>query len=176
MIRALLDWAFRLTGAAAALFILAILLLILAQVIGRQIGVTIPSTNEMAALCMAATSFLALGPTLRAGGHIRVSLLLSRLGLPLRRAAELWCQLFAIALMVFFAYWAVEQALFTYDRGRVTPGLIPIPLWPARAAMALGVIMLCVALIEALVDMLRGVSPRYAGEDEALGRDIAQER
>ena len=172
MIRSLLDWAFRLSGAAAALFILAILMLILAQVVGRQIGITIPSTNEMAALCMAATSFLALGPTLRAGGHIRVSLLISRLGLPLRRAAELWCQLFAIALMAFFAYWAVDQAIFTYERGRVTPGLIAIPLWPARAAMAFGVIMLCVALIEAFVDMLRGVSPGYAGEDEGLSRDF----
>ena len=47
----------------------------------------------------------------------------------------------------------------------MTPGLIPIPLWPPQAGVAFGLATLSVALIEGLVDVLRGRVP--AGERPA---------
>ena len=163
--RLLLDTLYRLCAGLAAGFLLAILLLILAQTIGRQIGVVVPSTNEMAGLCMAAATFLALAPTLRAGGHIRVSLVIGRLAPGARRWAEIWCHLFALFIVGYFAWYAGDLAWASFERGRVTPGLIPIPLWPPQAGVAFGLVMLTAALIEALVDILRGRRP--AGERPA---------
>ena len=162
LMRLLLDTLYRLCAASAAGFLLAILLLILAQTIGRQIDLVVPSTNEMAGLCMAAATFLALAPTLRAGGHIRVSLVIGRLGPGTRRWAELWCHLFALFIVGYFAWYAGDLAWASLQRGRVTPGLIPIPLWPPQAGVAFGLVMLGVALTEALVDVLRGRPPTGA--------------
>jgi TRAP-type C4-dicarboxylate transport system permease small subunit len=159
--RRLLDTLFRLCAVLAALFLLAILLLILAQTIGRQVGVVVPSTNEMAGLCMAATTFLALAPTLRAGGHIRVTLVISRLGPRVRMWTEIWCQLFALFIVGYFAWYAADLALASYERGRVTPGLIALPLWPPQAGVAFGLVMLAVALVEALAEVLWGRTPSY---------------
>lgn len=159
--RRLLDLLYGACAALAAVFLVAIAVLILAQIIGRQIGVVVPSTTEMAALCMAATTFLALAPTLRAGGHIRVSLFIGRLGPRPRRAVELWCQAVALGLVGYFAWYAVDLAWSSFARGRVTPGLLPVPLWPPQAAVAFGLIVLELALLESMTDILRGRLPAY---------------
>ena len=49
---------------------------ILYQVFGRTLGYGIPGVDDLAALFLVATAFLSLAYTFRAGGHIRVNLLL----------------------------------------------------------------------------------------------------
>ncbi|MDZ7810156.1 MAG: TRAP transporter small permease subunit [Arhodomonas sp.] len=56
---------------AAALCLAAIAVLILAQTVGRVLGFSVPSANELAGFCVAASTFLALAHTLNHGGHIR---------------------------------------------------------------------------------------------------------
>ena len=55
---------------------------------GAHGWVAVPDTNEMAGFCLAASMFLALGPTLRAGTHVRVTIVLFRLKAGPRRAVE----------------------------------------------------------------------------------------
>lgn len=90
--RRVLDTLYRAAGGLAALFILAIVVLVFAQVglnladkitvglTGKGLGVTIPSYADFTGFFLAAASFLALAYTLRAGGHIRVSLVTQALG------------------------------------------------------------------------------------------------
>jgi TRAP-type C4-dicarboxylate transport system permease small subunit len=87
MLRGLLD---RLYGAGfvlAALSLVAISLLVLVQVLGRVIdktllalgqepvGIAITSLSELGGFLFVGAVFLALAGTLRAGGHVRVTLL-----------------------------------------------------------------------------------------------------
>ncbi len=65
----------------------------IAQVFGRFFGVLIPSADDFARLCMAASSFLALAYTMRQGVHIRVNLLIDRLPPGPARAVEIFCLL-----------------------------------------------------------------------------------
>jgi TRAP-type C4-dicarboxylate transport system permease small subunit len=180
-VRRLLDLLYGACAALAAVFLVAIAVLILAQIIGRQVGLIVPSATELAALCMAATTFLALAPTLRAGGHIRVGLFIGRLGRRPRRAVELWCLAVALFLVGYFAWYAADLAWSSYRRGRVTPGLLPVPLWPPQAAVAFGLIVLEVALLESMADILGGRPPasERAGGDTRVAaaptRDPAHE-
>ena len=86
VLRRALDALYRLSGALAALFLVAICAIVLLQVgancidkiaewtTGAPIGLVVPSYAEFAGFFLAASSFLALAWTLRHGGHIRVSL------------------------------------------------------------------------------------------------------
>ena len=77
--RRLLDYLFKFSAVLAAAFLVIIALLILAQSLGRLVGIAVHDANELAGFSLAAGTFLALGPALRAGTHIRVMIVLSHL-------------------------------------------------------------------------------------------------
>lgn len=160
--RTALDWLHRLCAVLAALALVSICLLTLASSIGRAFGLVVPSANEMAGYAMAAASFLALAPTLRAGGHIRVQVLLGALPPRPRRWLELWCLGVSLALVAYLAWWSVALARQSYVFGDASPGLLAVPLWIPQSLMAFGVIVLALGLAEALVDCLRGRAPAHA--------------
>jgi TRAP-type C4-dicarboxylate transport system permease small subunit len=171
--RKLLDLVYGLSGAAAALSLLAICLLVIAQVIGRiietvavaitgeQLGLVIPSAAEFAGFFLAGASFLALAYTLRHGGHIRVSLLVQRFHGGLRRWIEIWCLGFATLLAGFFAWHTVLLVLDSWEYEEVSYGLIPVPLWIPQTFMAAGIAIFAIALADDLVRVLRGADTSY---------------
>ena len=147
MLRRMLDLLYDACAVAAALLMVLILGIILAQSIGRQFGVVVPSANEVAGFAFAAVVFLALAPTFRAGGHIRVSLLLQALAPGSRRWVEVFCLAVAIALAAFLTVYLGRTALGSLGYGDVSPGLLRIPLWIPQAAMVAGVGVFAVALL-----------------------------
>ncbi|GAB5602207.1 TRAP transporter small permease [Thermus sp. FJN-A] len=154
-----LGVAFRLAELLAALMGLFILLVILAQVAGRYLGFVVPSALEMAGFATAGLIFLGLAPTLRAGGHIRVGLLLRRLPPGPRRVAEA----LSLGLGLLTALYAGLQAWLrvgeTYRFGDLAPGLLPLPLWLPQSFLALGLTFFALALLEAFLRALKGVAP-----------------
>ncbi|MDM7325103.1 MAG: TRAP transporter small permease [Thermus sp.] len=143
-----LEGLFRLSELLAALMGLFILLVILAQVAGRYLGFVVPSALEMAGFATAGLIFLGLAPTLRAGGHIRVRLLLERLPKPARRFTEV----LALGLGFPGAFYATWQSWLrvaeSYRYGDLAPGLLPLPLWLPQAFLAVGLTFFSLALLE----------------------------
>src|SRR6267143_1116704 len=88
--RGFLDRVYEAAGFLAAFFMVGILVMVLASVIGRLVGFNLRGSDAYAGYCMAAASFLALAHTLKRGEHIRVTLLLERFGGRLKRPLELW--------------------------------------------------------------------------------------
>ena len=76
--RRFLDWLYDAAGYLAAFFMVGILLMVLASVVGRMAGFNLRGSDAYAGYCMAAASFLALAHTLKRGEHIRVGLFLER--------------------------------------------------------------------------------------------------
>lgn len=158
-------------GWLAGIFLLAIAVMVLAQVTGRLFGVLVPWADEFAGFCLGATSFLALSYTFRAGGHVRVSLLLQHWSPPRRRLAELWCLAASTALAGYFAFYLAWMVWESFVFGDVGQAIIPTPLWIPQTAMALGAAAFCVALAHSLVEVLMGESPAYmAGEKPQVER------
>ena len=134
---------------------------ILYQVIGRNLGFGIPGVDDLAALFLVASAFLALAPTLRAGGHIRVNLLLQYLPQSLRWLAELWCLGFGAALMGFLTYFTIDMARESLVYGDRAIGQLPILLWIPQAGAALGMLALTIAFIDDFVAVIRREKPSY---------------
>src|SRR5438309_11947662 len=89
--RRFLDLLYGMAGYLAAFFMVGILFMVLASVVGRLVGFNLRGSDAYAGYCMAAASFLALAHTFKRGEHIRVTLFLERFGTRLRRPLELWC-------------------------------------------------------------------------------------
>lgn len=171
--RKALDQLYRLSGAVAAVFLLAICGVVLLQVganildvaigwvTGRPYGLVVPSYAEFAGFFLAATSFLALAYTLRCGGHIRVSMIIQRLAPRHRRFVEVWCTGMGVLMAGYFAVFTVGLVLESLEFGDVSPGMVPVPLWIPQVAMAVGLIVLTIALVDEFVAALAGREPAY---------------
>lgn len=183
MLRTGLDVLYRASGALAALFLVAICVIVLAQVganlidaaatalTGDAIGLVVPSYAELAGMFLAASSFLALAYTLRAGGQIRVVLLLQRLSDRARRIVEAWCTGVGAALSGYFAWYVFLLTLESRQYDDVSPGIIAIPLWIPQSAMVLGLVVLTIAFVDEFIAILRGRDPAYGlGDEGSLGR------
>jgi TRAP-type C4-dicarboxylate transport system permease small subunit len=136
-------------------------LLVIAQVFGRLFDFLIPSADDFARLCLAASSFLALAYTLRQGAHIRVSLLLERLPPAGARVLELLCLAFGTALMGYFSYYCFDMVRDGILYPDYTIGLIPIPKWIPQIGMTVGVVLLFIALLDDLICVLSGKPASY---------------
>ena len=79
-LRRSLDALYLAGGVLGALFLIAILLLIVAQMTARWTGQVFPGATDYAGYSMAGASFMALAYSMNRGAHIRVNLMLSHLG------------------------------------------------------------------------------------------------
>jgi len=135
---------------------------------GVAIGLTIPSYADFTGFLLAAASFLSLAYTLREGAHIRVVLLVGRLPEKMHRLVEIWCIGFALAVSLYFTWYTAMLTYESYSYNDLSSGMIAVPIWIPQAAMLLGLVILCVALFDELVAVMRGHTPSYAGKGEKL--------
>ncbi|WP_103763186.1 MULTISPECIES: TRAP transporter small permease [Roseovarius] len=178
--RRVLDTLYRAAGGLAALFILAIVVLVFAQVAlnladkitvgltGKGLGVTIPSYADFTGFFLAAASFLALAYTLRAGGHIRVSLVTQALGERSRHALEIVVTAIGLVMSAYAAWFMILLVLESHEFGDKSSGMVSVPLWIPQVPVALGLIILAIALTDELVALLRGRSASWTGKGENL--------
>ena len=175
---------YNLGGYLAALCLCLICGLITAQVLGRiidrisiwlgndRIGLSVPGLAEISGFLLVGASFLGLAYTFVNGGHIRVTLLLGNLPARVRVFVELWSLSVALVLCVYLAwyvYWLIADSI---SFGESSYGLVEIPLWIPQSAMFLGVVLFCIALVEAWVTTLTIALTRpssFIADDGAQG-------
>jgi len=150
-LRRALDALYDAAGVLAALFMVGILAMVLIGISSRLTGWFVPGTDAYAGYCMAAAGFLALAHTFRHGEHIRVTLLLERAGAKTRRGLELWSLAAGTALATAFAFYSVRLAYQSWDFNDISTGNDATPLWIPQLAMAIGGVVLAVAVADALV-------------------------
>lgn len=152
---------YKISGVLAGISLVAIALLTLAQIVGRNMGIQIRDADVFAGFAMAASAFLAMPSTLRNGKYIRITLVLGRLSPRNQRLAEGWCLLFGLVLVGAFAYYSVNLVMQSYQFGDVSAGLLGIPLWMPQTLMAIGAVLLETAFLEEAVRYVRGKPLHY---------------
>lgn len=162
--RSFLDGLYRFSSLLAGLLVVFIFVIILAQIVGRQLGFAIPSANELSGFAMAGAVFLALAPTLRAGAHIRVGVLIRRLRGGARRGLELSVGAFSLLASGYATLQLWRLVLDSYAYGDLAPGLLPLPIWIPQSLLAVGLTIFAIALADTLVALLRGELPSYLSE------------
>ncbi|GAA0792247.1 TRAP transporter small permease [Marinobacterium sediminicola] len=170
---ALKDKLYLASGYLSGACIVAIMLLILAQIVGRFFGFIIPSAEDFAGYSLAASIFFGLAYTFREAGHIRVTLAIQRLPLKWRRAQEFAVLLFGLVLSGFMAWYCWFMVWESYVFEEMTHGYIAMPLWAPQVPLGLGASALTLAVLDALVDVLRGGLPNYVGAESEVNLEEA---
>jgi TRAP-type C4-dicarboxylate transport system permease small subunit len=166
-VRKALDTLYDAAGYLAAFFMVGILLMVLASVVGRMVGFNLRGSDAYAGYAMAATSFLALAHTLKRGEHIRVTLLLDRFGGRLRRPLELWAHASGAFFCGALAFYSVRLVWTSRAFNDVSQGNDATPLWIPQIAMAVGACVLLVAMVDDFVLLIRRREQKIVAGDEA---------
>lgn len=171
-----LDLLYLAGGIAGALALLAIGLLIAAQVIGRMFGETLNGSDDLTAFAVAGSALLPLAYVFRAGAHIRVDLIIGHLKGSPRFVMEALVLLLGTGLAFFLAWSVGDLAYDSWQFEDVAQGTVAWPLWIPQAACATGCVLFGLALLDDLVVHLTGGKPSYrrAAEESALDRAMGE--
>ena len=145
----------------AGVFLVAIGVMSLTQIVGRLLGLAASSFDEIAGYCMAASSFLGLAWTLRCNEHIRMTIVLALTKGRMRHGLELICLGLATFMVGYFAWASVDMVLTSYRLNDVSQGLVPMKLWIPQSGMALGLVILLVAFVDDLLMVIAKGTPSY---------------
>lgn len=152
-LRRFLDLLYLTGGIIAAVFLVAILSIIVLQMVARWTGMTFPGATDYAGYCMAAASFFAFAYALNHGAHIRVSILLNALG-PLRRWGETFCFAIGTLIATYFAWYAVKGTYVSWRWNEISQGLDKTPIWIPQISMSVGAILLAIAFWDHLAQLV----------------------
>ena len=170
MIRRLLHVLHRGGAIAAGVLLVAVGVLTLVPIAARLAGLPAHSWDEVAIFCMAGSAFLGLASTWRAGVHVRMELLVSRIPGTAGRLLQTLALAVTLATCIYFAWYATRFVWMSYSMNEVSQGLLPIPLWIPQTAMVIGLYLICAAIAESLFDALRGGPTAPGNADAVLAR------
>ena len=147
-------------------------LLISAQIAARFMGAVIPSSEDFAGWLLSATIFFGLAYTFNEGGHIRVTMLLVRLGPAKRRFMEFFNLFVGLFISGYLALYTFHTVYESFDFEDVTDTYLVVPLWMVQMPMAIGSLFLFIAMVDSFAEMLMGKTPRYIVNEDAMSEEI----
>lgn len=172
-----IDQLGRLDGWVGAACLGALTLFLLAEVLVRflsnfvpWIPGSIPVAWEYSSYMMAACFTFGAAMTLRAGGHIRVNLLLHRLSPASRRALEFAAAVVALAFTAFLAWAMIRFTHSSWSRGQTSPASGTL-VWIPQALVTFGIVLLALQFLARSIQAALGLrledeSMRVAGVAE----------
>ncbi len=183
--RALLDPIYKASHALACACLALIAGLVVAQVLLRlfdallrlvgqaPMGIIIPSLTELGGFLLVAATALALGPALKAGTHVRVSLLVENVPERMRRGMNALVLLVALLLIGFATYhlWDLTADALAFDERSY--GLVAYPLWIPQAVLTAGFAVFAIALVDEFALTLRTGRPGFEAAKEAVAHPAA---
>ena len=148
---------YRLLIALACLSMVAAFVLVMLGILARQVTfIDIQGLDAYAGYAIAATLFFALPTALMHGDHIRVTLVLDRLGQRARAGFEWGALIAALGLAVYLAWFAMRAVWLSYITHDVSPAADATPLWIPQLSMAIGCVAFALAFLDAIVARWRG--------------------
>jgi TRAP-type C4-dicarboxylate transport system permease small subunit len=121
--------------------------------------------DELASFLEVVVIFGGAAYTFRAGGHVRVDLLTSRLH-PARRAGlRVVTLLFGVVFLSIVLWVTTQSAITAYQYGRVSAVML-YPLWMPMAVIPAGLALLAVAMLLTLVRQVRVLLGPRSARDE----------
>ena len=152
-------------GVLAALFLIAILVLIVVQMVARWTGQVFSGAPDYAGYCMAASSFLAFAHALNRGAHIRVSILLNALG-NRRYWLEVWCFSIGALAASYLAWYAVKATSWSHKFNDISQGQDATPIWIPQLGMSIGAVLLAICFWDNLIRLI--ILKKHAIQSDSL--------
>lgn len=148
---------YRLLITLACVSMVAAFVIVMLSILARQVTfINIQGLDAYAGYAIAATLFFTLPTALMHGDHIRVTLVLDRLGQRARAGFEWGALIAALGLAVYLAWFAMRAVWLSYITHDVSPAADATPLWIPQLSMAIGCVAFALAFLDAIVARWRG--------------------
>ena len=153
----LTRYLYRLLITLACVSMVAAFVIVMLGILARQVTfINIQGLDAYAGYAIAATLFFTLPTALMHGDHIRVTLVLDRLGQRARAGFEWGALIAALGLAVYLAWFAMRAVWLSYITHDVSPAADATPLWIPQLSMAIGCVAFALAFLDAIVARWRG--------------------
>ncbi|MGB5445603.1 MAG: TRAP transporter small permease [Psychromonas sp.] len=166
--RSLLDKIYLSSGVLSGVCMIAICAIILARVIGRWLGIEVPSSDDFAGFLLAASSFLGLAYTFRQGGHIRVNLFTSRLPTSMHRYVDSVVLILGSLLIIYLSWHLAYMVYESYIFEELSSGYVAVELWLVQLPLAIGMLIFTIACIDQTIATVICGATMPKSEEELL--------
>ncbi len=155
MLRQALDKLYDIAAVLAAMFLVALLGMVLLTILSREFQWGLTGIDGYAGYFMAACGFLSLAHTFKKNEHIRVTLFLGMA----RGRGRFWIETWALGasslLACLFAAFSLRLVMQSIEFNDVSTSMDATPLWIPQLSMAVGTVIFAIAVIDELVMHLR---------------------
>lgn len=135
----------------------------------RGLGIMIPSYATFSGYGLAFATFLALGPAIRNGAHIRVTLIQERLPRAVQRPLFVLIALAGTLVGVLMTWSLGGMAFESFEFGDMSSGLVAIPLWIPQSVLTFGCFTMTVACADLLFEFM------FFGRSSAFTETVAED-
>lgn len=144
-------------GVLSAVCVIAILIIVCAEVVLRHLNHSMLVTDEIAGYLNAGVVFLGLGYTLKNGGFIRVELLYDVLPAGLRLAVKWLFTLISGVTVGILLYYSVLHVIYAFEQDTRAISILETPEWIPQSVMAIGLAVLLLQIVAFIVERVRNV-------------------
>lgn len=139
-----------------AIFLLAMIVLIGTEAIARNVFATsLQVVDEIGGYLLVALTFLSMSVAESHGAFHRVELLQARLGFAARMISQIIFDLMALVVSGLVTWQLTRLVLNAWRFEDVAPTPLQTPLWLPQSLMAVGLALLCVALLRTILTKAR---------------------
>lgn len=154
MIDAIVGRVSKFLSLLSSFCIFILILLTAVDVSGRLLrNRPVPGIIEFAEVLLVALIWLGIAQAQRTDAHVSVTLLVSRLPRRVSLAVRAAGLTVMLVIVVWLSVLAIQQAEASVASGEYRWGLMRVPIWPARIAVALGLLALLLETVISLVKM-----------------------
>jgi TRAP-type C4-dicarboxylate transport system permease small subunit len=155
-----------------AVWIVLMMLLIVADVIGRSVfNQPVTGTSEIIRNSIVGITFLQMTHVLKNGRHIRTTLLLDKVSQKWKMVMNGFAYLIGLVLFILLVSQSWEPMLEAYRTGDYEgEGALKVPTWPARFLVLLGSLVMALQFAILLYGSIRNL---FIGSNKDIKDDIS---
>lgn len=137
----------RVTMRICELLLLAMMILIIAEVVARSFfSTSLQFVDEYASYTLVWVTYLGISVALHDGALFSVGIVADRLSGRVRAALQVAWDMLGLAFSVTLAWQSVRQVMSSYERDMVAPTVVATPLWLPQLVMPIGSALLVLVL------------------------------
>ena len=147
--------------ALCALFLMTMIVLIASEAMARNVlSTSLQVTDEIGGYLLVATTFLSMSVAEAHGAFHRVELIQARLGHAMRMISQIVFDLMSLGAAAIVTWQLTRLTLNSWRAEDVAPTPLQTPLWLPQSTMAIGMALLCFALIRTILAKAKRVRGR----------------
>jgi TRAP-type C4-dicarboxylate transport system permease small subunit len=135
-----------------SLFLMAMIVLIAAEAVARNVFATsLQVTDEIGGYLLVAMTFLSMSVAEAHGAFHRVELIQARVGKKVRMISQIVFDFMSLGASTLVTWQLTRLTLNSWRAEDVAPTPLQTPLWLPQSTMAIGMALLCFALLRTII-------------------------